>query len=94
MRFLSKIVIPYRVWEALQAPQQNAMLIMDNFRGQKTDSIMECLEEHNIIVVMVPLRCTDRLQPLDISVNKPTKDILREKFRIMLGKFKNGFNMG
>ena len=55
---------------------------MDNFRGHKTDSIMECLEEHNIVVVMVPAGCTDRLQPLDVSVNKPTKDFLREKFRL------------
>ena len=25
--------------------------------------------------------CTDRLQPLDLSVNKPVKDLMRQKFR-------------
>ena len=30
---------------------------------------------------MVPGNCTDRLQPLDVSVNKPAKDFLRAKFQ-------------
>ena len=33
------------------------------------------------MLVMVPGNTTDRLQPLDVSVNKPAKDFLREKFR-------------
>ena len=30
--------------------------------------------------VLVPPNCTDRLQPLDVSINKPVKDLLRKKF--------------
>ena len=32
------------------------------------------------MVVKVPSGCTDELQPLDLSVNKPCKSFLREKF--------------
>ena len=31
--------------------------------------------------MFVPPNCTDRLQPLDLSVNKPAKDLLRDKFQ-------------
>lgn len=29
----------------------------------------------------MPVNCTDRLQPMDLSVNKPAKDFMRIKFR-------------
>ena len=30
--------------------------------------------------MQVPTNCTDRLQPLDVSVNKPIKDDLKKSF--------------
>ena len=54
---------------------------MDNFTGQTTDSVFETVEEQGIVIVMVPAGTTDRLQPLDVSTNKATKDFLRQKFR-------------
>ena len=29
----------------------------------------------------IPANCTDRLQPMDLSVNKAAKDFMRKKFR-------------
>ena len=31
-------------------------------------------------IVIVPANCTDRLQPLDLSVNKAAKEFLRKQF--------------
>lgn len=81
--FFEKIVFPYidKVRRAMEAPNQKALLIMDNFSGQTTDDILEKLKEKGIVLVMVPANTTDRLQPLDVSVNKSAKDFLRERFR-------------
>ena len=51
-----------------------ALVIFDVFRGQTVDEVYELLEQNHMYVVKVPSNCTDRLQPLDLSVNKPTKD--------------------
>ena len=39
------------------------------------------LEKENILIVPVPPNCTDRLEPMDLSVNKPVKEFMRKKFQ-------------
>ena len=56
------------------------MVIFDEFSGQVTDRVLSLLKANNIFYVIVPPNCTDTLQPLDVSVNKPAKDFLRTKF--------------
>lgn len=56
------------------------MAIFDVFRGQTVDEVYKLLEENHISVVLVTSNCTDKLQPLDLSVNKPAKDHLKQKF--------------
>ena len=53
-------------------------LFFDVFKGQITEDIFSLLEENNIIVVGVPAKCTDRLQPMDLAVNKSAKDFMCE----------------
>ena len=60
---------------------QAALLIFDNFKAQCTSSFLKLIDEHNVNVVLIPPNCTDRLQPLDLSVNKAAKDYLRSQFR-------------
>lgn len=65
----------------MDSPDQPALLIMDKFRGQMNAPVQENLEDNKILVVAVPAGTTDKLQPLDLSVNKAAKDFLRERFR-------------
>jgi len=42
-----------------------------------TSKVLKLLEDSNILYVTVPGNCTDRLQPLDLSVNKPAKSTMK-----------------
>ena len=59
---------------------QCCMVILDRFKAQCTTTILQVLKENNIRVALVPPHCTDRLQPLDITVNKSVKELLRSEF--------------
>ncbi len=58
-----------------------ALAIFDIFKGQVTEDIFSMLQNNHIYVVKVPANCTDRLQPMDLSVNKSIKEFLRDQFR-------------
>jgi len=57
-----------------------ALVIFDQFKAQTTENFLATLEQHYISFVGVPASCTNRLQPLDLSINKPVKDHLRSSF--------------
>jgi len=84
MAHLRKVIIPYvkEERERLKLDDNHcALALFDVFKGQCTAKGLELLEENNILFVTVPNNCTNRLQPLDLSVNKPAKDFIRVKFR-------------
>jgi len=60
--------------------EQRALCIFDNFKAQLTTEVLNLLEDNHIDIVFIPANCTDCLQPLDQSVNKPAKDFLRGRF--------------
>ena len=80
--YLNMILLPYieekRKALSVTAP---ALVIFDRFKGQCTEAVLSLLEKNNILIAVVPGNCTDQLQPLDISVNKPAKEFLRGKFQ-------------
>ena len=49
-------------------------------KEQTTPAVYETIEENNIVYVTVPGGCTDKLQPLDLSVNRSAKCYLRDMF--------------
>ena len=57
------------------------LVVYDRFRGQCTPRITSMLKKRHIYIVIVPANCTDRLQPLDVSVNKAVKAFLRNQFQ-------------
>ena len=55
-------------------------MILDEFKGQTTNRVLNLLQRHHLFYVIVPANCTDHLQPLDVSVNRAAKQFLRKKF--------------
>ena len=82
LKLIDEILLPYinSQRKILQNPNQEALLIMDVFRGQITDVVTDCLKENNIYVVLVPNNMTHLFQPLDLTVNKHCKSFLKNRF--------------
>ena len=78
MEYIHTIIIPYV--RARRTAEEPALIIKDNFKGQVTSKVIDLRTEHNIHHCLLPPNTTDRLQPLDISVNKPAKQFLKKKF--------------
>jgi len=64
-----------------ESSEDAAVGIMDNFKDQVTPAVSKLLEDNNIHVCQLPPNTTDKLQLMDLAVNKPAKDFLREKFQ-------------
>ena len=81
LEYMEHIIAPYvqKVRESFQ-PDTSALVIMDNFKGQITESVSSLLDQYNIHVCLLPLNTTDRLQPMDVLINKPAKDHLKKQF--------------
>ena len=83
--YVQKIFLPYvnhKRKELGLDKTHPALAIFDEFKGQTTDAIFNLLTTNNVYYVIVPPNCTDKLQPLDVSVNKPAKDFLRHLFQM------------
>ena len=53
---------------------------MDTFRGQDNKVLKELFDENFCKVVIVPHNLTNKFQSLDISVNKPAKAFISNKY--------------
>lgn len=62
------------------AKQQPALAIFDRFKGQLIANIAKELKDNFIHSVIIPANCIGEFQPMDISVNKVIKCMLRLKF--------------
>lgn len=88
IEYVEEIILPYvnRVRQELDNEDQAALVIIDNFKGQITPDMTTLLEDNDIHTCLLPANTTDRLQPLDIAVNKPAKDFLKKKFELWLSE--------
>jgi hypothetical protein len=83
MDYLGSVLLPYIQQTRKELKLKNdfpALVIFDRFKAQCTTNILDLLQNNHVHVVIVPANCTDRLQPLDISVNKAAKEFLRRQF--------------
>lgn len=60
---------------------QKSLLVFDCFRGQITKDFRSLLKSKRLLYATVPPNCTDKLQPMDLSVNKCAKDFLKSEFQ-------------
>ena len=84
IQYVQNIVVPFieQTRESLREDEDKAaVVIIDNFKSQVTPALTELLERHHIHSCLIPPKTTDRLQPMDIVVNKPTKAPLMEQFQ-------------
>jgi len=56
------------------------MLVLDAFKGHLTDSVKNQLRKMKTELVVIPSGMTSVLQPMDVSINKPLKDRLRQQY--------------
>ena len=82
--YLQNILLPFIKQKRASLrldPQHPVLVIFDRFKGQCTKSILSMLDKNGILFAIEPANCTDRLQPLDVSVNKAAKECLRRQFQ-------------
>ena len=87
--YIEKILLPYvegKQQELQLASSYPALMIFDNFKAQCTSEILQIIDDHHIYVTLLPPNCTDRFQPMDLSVNKPAKDFLHKEFNSWYSK--------
>ena len=86
--YIKHVIIPY-VTETRTRLKLNAdhpaLVLFDVFKGQCTNEVLQLLQDNNILYILVPANTTDKLQPLDLSVNKPAKDFMKRKFQNWYG---------
>ena len=56
------------------------ILVVDVHRAQQIANVKKLLQNKSTLLINVPPGCTSRVQPLDVSINKPFKHAIREQF--------------
>jgi len=88
LSYFEKVIFPYlqkKKAEFQLEPDHPVLLLFNNFKAQCTEDILKLLNTKYIDVVIIPANCTDRLQPLDLSINKAAKQFLHGKFQEWYG---------
>jgi hypothetical protein len=73
MEYIKNVIIPYvqqKRKDLKLPPGQAALAPFDVFKGQQTEEVAALLEDNHIVAVPIPANCTDRLQLMDLSINK------------------------
>ena len=55
-------------------------MVADVHRAQQTANVKKLLQNKSTLLINVQPGCTSRVQPLNVSINKPFKHAIREQF--------------
>lgn len=56
---------------------RSTLMALDMFGSHKTEEVLDTMRAHDITLSVIPAGCTGLVQPLDVSINRPFKDILK-----------------
>jgi len=70
-------------------PSGPRLLALDVAKFHYTEEVLCTLHSHDIIASLIPAGCTGLVQPLDVAVNKPFKNILRNILDDLLDKYQS-----
>lgn len=57
----------------------DSLLVMDHASFHKTEDVLHSLRQAHVTPALIPAGCTSILQPLDVAINKPFKEKLRDE---------------
>ena len=84
LRYVDKIILLYvsgvRCSLPLAQCNQRAVALFDIYKAHQSPSLLRKLQENIITPLFVPAVCTNRLQPLDLTVNHEYKRTLKACF--------------
>ena len=58
----------------------HSLLVFDAFRAHEHEAVAEALRRGNVQTAIIPAGCTSKVQPVDVSLNKPFKAIVKHKW--------------
>ncbi|MEW8548669.1 MAG: hypothetical protein AB2693_34645 [Candidatus Thiodiazotropha sp.] len=73
IRWVKEILFPH-------TKKERCLLVMDSFRAHLTEDVKKTLRKGNTVTAIIPGGCTSKVQPLDVSLNKPFKVDLRKSW--------------
>ena len=85
-----------KVWRSRPGglKREKSLLVWDMFRSHRVDSVIKSVRLSNTDVAVIPGGLTSVLQPLYVSLNKPFKDRLREKWNTWMLEGEKTFTKG
>ena len=63
-----------------------SLIFMDTFKGRDNDVILDLCVKHMCHVLIVPHNLKNKFKPLDITVNKPAKSFILNKYNEWFSK--------
>ena len=79
---INEVILPYvkEQRKSLDEENQAALLIIDVFRSQMTDPVIQALKNNIIILVKIPPNMTHIYQPLKLTVKCSAKEFFKCSF--------------
>ena len=78
IEWITKFLLPYAKTKAEEGSR--TVFLLDAASFHISSNVKSLLKENNIDLAKVPAGCTDFLQPLDVCINKPLKDKVRQQY--------------